>query len=270
MIRPRRIAPFLVAACVLAGCTGLFPTPTPTRTPFPTGTATPTTVWFPATNTPTSLPSITSIPTVDAHPGLGALIFADAFDKPELWNTSSSSHANASVARNRLILSINGSGPLSILSLRSEPALRDFYAEASINVALCRGKDQYGLIFRASPGQNFYRFSVNCQGQVRLDRGRAGSVSPLLDWITSGDVPAGAPAHVSLGVWAVGSEMRLFLNNHLQFTLRDPILHEGSLGFFAYADGSTPVNVSFSDLAVYSVFYLSPTPSPTPSRTPRP
>jgi hypothetical protein len=260
----------LLAVLLLGACTGLLPTPDPTLTPAPTGTSTPTTVWFPPTNTPTSQPSPTSMPTRDSNPGVGELIFADSFDQPELWSTSSSSYATASVDHGRLILSINGSGPLSILSLRSEPVLRDFYAEATIHVSLCRGQDQYGMVFRASPGNNFYRLSVNCDGQVRLGRGRTGSVSALVDWLPSGDAPRGAPADLKIGIWAVGSEMRFFLNDRLQFSFRDPILHEGTLGFYAYADGTTPVAVSFSDLAAYTVFYVSPTPSPFPTSTPRP
>jgi hypothetical protein len=278
MIHSRRTRPILiwtVAALMLGGCAGLFPTPAPTRTPLPTSTPTATTLWFPPTNTATSLPSTTPIPTVDSHPGLGDLLFADSFDRPELWNISDSLSASASVNRNRLTLSLNGPGPLSIRSLRSEPLVRDFYAEVSVDVALCRGPDQYGLVFRASPGENFYRYTISCQGQVRLERGRIGSVMPLMEWVTSGDAPMGSPARPRIGVWAVGSEMRLFIDGRLQFALRDPILHEGALGFFAYASGTTPVTISFSELAVHSVFYVSPTatlrlPSATASPSPLP
>jgi hypothetical protein len=174
------------------------------------------------------------------------------------------------VTRNRLILSISGQGPVSIASLRSQPTLGDFYAEATVKLSLCGDKDQFGMIFRAAPGDNYYRFTVSCDGQTRLERGLSGSNSPLLDWLSSGDAPISAPADVKLGVWAVGSEMRFFLNDHYQFSARDPVLHTGTLGFFAYASGATPITVSFSDLSVYSVTYKSPTPSLTPSQTPTP
>ena len=75
---------------------------------------------------------------------------------------------------------------------------------------------------------------------------------------------------MKIGIWVVGFEMRFLLNDHLQFSLRDPVLHIGTLGFFAYASGTTPVVVSFSDLEVYSVFYFSPTPTLTLTRTPTP
>jgi hypothetical protein len=48
------------------------------------------------------------------------------------------------------------------------------------------------------------------------------------------------------------------------------VLHAGTLGFYVYANGTTPITVSFSDLSVYSVAFIAPTPSLTPSRTPIP
>ena len=255
----------------LAGCRGLFPAPATTSTPVPaTTTPTATIVWFPPTNTSSPSPAQTILPTLDQRPGLGELLFGDSFDQPDLWSTSVSSLASASVTRDRLILSLSEQGPVSILSLRSQPVLGDFYAEVVAKLSLCGSQDQFGMIFRAAPGDNYYRFTVSCDGRVRIERIVSGSNTPLLDWLSSGDAPGAAPAEVKLGVWAVGSEMRFFLNDHYQFSVLDPVLHAGTLGFFAYANAAAPITVSFSDLSVYSVAYVSPTPSLTPSRTPTP
>jgi hypothetical protein len=160
--------------------------------------------------------------------------------------------------------------------MRNQPVLGDFYAQAVVDISLCSGKDQYGMIFRAAGDGNYYRLTANCSGQLRLERVRAGEIYPLLDWLSSGDAPTGAPAQVNVGVWAVGREMRVFLNDHYQFSMFDPVFSSGTLGFFIFASGQTPVTVSFSDLSVYSVFYVSPIPSLTPiitltpSRTPTP
>ncbi|MDP2994127.1 MAG: hypothetical protein Q8N46_03280 [Anaerolineales bacterium] len=255
----------------LTACSGLFPAPTLTPTPISaTETPTPTILWFPPTNTPAIFPTRTILSTPEQRPGLGELLFTDSFDQPDLWDTSVASWASATVTRNRLILSISGPGPVPIASLRSQPKLGDFYAEATVILNLCGGKDQFGMIFRAASSGNYYRFAVRCDGQARPERVLSGSNSPLLDWQSSGDAPIAAPAEVKLGVWTVGSEMRFFLNDHYQFTVRDPLLPAGTLGFFAYASGATPITASFSDLSVYSVAYVSPTPSLTPSSTPIP
>lgn len=259
----------LVALPGLTACGGILtPVPFTPSVPPATPTVTSTIVWFPPTDTPTALPTATPGAIVVQLAGVGGLVFADSFDQASLWSTATSSQASAVIQPGRLVLSITAPGPLSILSLRSEPALADFYAEATASLSLCQGSDQYGMLFRASPGGSFYRFALNCQGQVRLERGRPGALEPLQDWIASGDAPRGAPAQVRLGVWAVGTEMRFFLNGNYLFSVHDPYLRIGSLGFFATAGGSTPVSVAFSDLSAYSVSYTSPTPTPIPSRTP--
>jgi hypothetical protein len=173
------------------------------------------------------------------------------------------------VENNRLTLALTA-GPLSITSLRSEPLLGDFYAQVTVSVNLCQGNDQYGVLFRAAPGENHYRFVLACNGSLRLERVRSGAAEILQNWIPSGDAPTGAPTQVKIGVWASGDELRLFLNDHLQFSLRDPVFHAGTLGFFAFASGETPVMVLFSGLEVFSVAYISPTPTLQPSRTPTP
>ncbi len=264
----------LVLLAALLGLTacGAYPTPLPpTASPLPPSpTETPTIVWFPPTDTPTQLPTTTVTSTVVRPPGLGNVLFTDRFDQASLWNTAVSSQGSAVVQNGGLILTIPGSGPATILSLRSEPALNDFYAEAVIHLSLCQGKDMYGMLFRAASGGGYYRFEANCSSQVRLERNRAGLMEPLQDWLPTGDAPPGAPGQVRLGVWAVGSEMRFFLNDNFQFAAHDPTLRTGTLGFFVSASGPLPVSVTITDLTAYSVSYASPTPTPLPSRTPRP
>ena len=268
----------LLLVC-LSACGGLFPapTPSPTTTLVPaTLTASPTIVWFPPTDTPTFFPSPTIEPTLEQLPGLGSLLFADNFSQPDLWNLSTATWASAAINQTQLVLSINGQGPVSLLSLRSQPTVGDFYAEATATLSLCGAQDQYGMVFRAAPGGYDYRFVLSCDGAIRIARSNNGSATPLMNWIPTGDAPTGPPASVKLGVWAVGGELRFFLNGNYQFTFNDPVLHVGTLGFFVYVNDKTPITISFSDLAVYSVSYIPPTPSPvpsrslTPSRTPTP
>ena len=255
----------------LTACGGfLAPVPATTAPPTPLPTETPTIVWFPPTNTPTLLPTPTIGPTAAPLPGVGALLFADDFSQPAVWTTATSSAASAVVSGGRLVLSITGPGPLTLVSLRSKPAVADFSAVATVSLSLCQANDTYGMIFRAAPGDNYYRFTVSCSGQVRLERARGGSIEVLQDWLPTSDAPLGAPGQVRLGVWAVANEMRFLLNDNLQFTAHDPLLHVGTLGFFISASGTSPVTVTFSNLSVSSVTYVSPSSTPVPTSTPRP
>ena len=271
--RQKWVGKYLLLAAgglILAGCAGpvLAPTLTPTAPASPTPTA--TILWFPPTDTPTATSVLPATPTMDERPGMGDLLFSDSFDDPAFWNTASSAQASAILTNNRLVLSITQPGPLSITSRRDQPSLSDFYAEATANISLCSSKDQYGMLFRASTSADYYRFVLNCSGQERLERISGGVTYPLLDWLASNAAPVGAPAQIKLGVWAVGREMRLFLNDQYQFSMTDPIFSAGTIGFFAYANGKSPVTISFSDLSAYSISYILPTPSPAPSWTPIP
>jgi hypothetical protein len=266
---------FFILGCLflilMSACSGLAPTSTPASVEATaTDTLTPTIIWFPPTNTPTIFPTPTILPTQDQHPGIGDLLFTDTFGDAGLWSISRAANASAIVNLDRLVLTISGQGPVLLVSQRSQPSLGDFYAEVDVTLNLCGGKDQYGVDFRAAPGGNDYRFAVSCDGMTRVERSISGSISPLNEWLVTGDAPIGAPAELTLGVWAVGGEMRFFINSHYQFTVRDPVLHEGTIGFYVYATAMDPITASFSNLTVYSVSYASPTPSLTPSLTPVP
>ena len=243
---------------ILAGCSGPVPTPTLTPTAGINPTPTATIIWFPSTETPTTLPLQPATPTAENRPGVGDLLFSDSFNQPAFWSAGTSAQASAMLTNGRLVLSITEPGPLAIASLRDQPSAGDFYAEATANISLCSSKDQYGMLFRASGDGDYYRFVLNCNGQERLERVRGGVTYPLLGWLSSNDIPNGAPAQIKLGVWAVGREIRLFLNNTFQFSMTDPVFSSGGFGFFAYAAGKSPVTISFSDLSVYPVTFILP------------
>ncbi|MBN2388263.1 MAG: hypothetical protein JXB85_14695 [Anaerolineales bacterium] len=257
----------LFSLLLAAACT---PAPTPGLTPIETATPTEAVTWFPATHTPTPFPTQSLAPTYDPRPGLGEGILADDFSQPEAWTTTETLSTRAIVNRNRLTLAVTADRAMLLFSQRAEPLLQDFYAEINASLSLCRGRDQYGLLFRMMSYNDYYRFAVNCAGEVRLERIQGGNAVPLQNWVPSGDAPPGAPSEVRIGVWVSGQELRLFLNDHLQFSLYDPVFRSGALGVFISSTGTTPVTASFSDLRVYQVAYVSPTPTATPSRTPTP
>lgn len=243
------------------------PTPPPVDTVLPTET--PTIVWFPPTDTPTAAPTLAPTATPNELPGVTDVIFSDDFSDPSHWQISTSAQAASIIEGNRLILVVRAPGA-SIMSLRDEPLLRNFYAEATARTSLCGGTDDYGMVFRTASGVDYYRFALACDGTVRVDRVRSGQTSFMQPAVPSGDSPPGSPGEVRMSVWAVDNEFRFFLNGRYQFTAYDPLFKTGTLGFFARSNGENDVSVSFSDLVVSEVVYASPTPTPTASKTPKP
>ena len=249
--------PFFIA------CLPLNPT-VPTETPVPTDTPVPTQtiVWFPASMTPTLLAFPTYTETPEMSPGIGKETLSDDFSNASasLWDTATSNQGSAAISHNRLTLVVQPK--YYVASMRHELIVSDFYAEITARPSLCRGEDNYGLVVRGI-GSSFYRFVLACNGQVRAERISGGTRLSIYEPVQSGDAPA-APGEVRIGVWAVGGEMRLFLNGRYQFSVTEGTFPSGGLGVFVRSAGDTLTTVTFSDLNVYDVDYILPTKTPLP------
>lgn len=240
---------------LLAACNSSLP-PTPvatvTFTAMPSATATPTIVWFPPTATATIFPTPVVTPTQDLRPQLGELLLEDHFTNASAWMINQSASSSIALGNEALTLALDQPGGY-LFSLRNKPKLGDFYLEITAATSLCRGLDEYGLLLRVSPALEFYRYSLSCNGQVRLDRYYKGQASSPHPWSLSGEVPPGAPGITRLGVSARGKRLDFFINGVSQFSIQDPSLSEGGLGVFIRSAGDNAVTVSFSDLMVYSL-----------------
>lgn len=245
----------ILSLLTLGACTtATTPEPFFEATVTPTLTTTPTTtiVWFPPTSTPTRFPTPVITPTQDYRPNLGEIVLTDDFSSPDSWLLGKTSSGSAALGKNELTIAISEPGAYEY-SVRQTPVLGDFFAEITASPTLCRGQDEYGLLIRMTSPGDFYRFSLSCDGMVRLDRVVGGSASSPQPWTPSGSVPPGAPSSSRLAVWALGREMRFFVNNEYQFTVSDPLLPGGNLGVFARSAGDMDVTVSFTDLIVRDI-----------------
>jgi hypothetical protein len=244
-----------------AAVEALMATPTPppvTDTP----TLTPTIVWFPPSATPDLEAAATPRPpTPEMRPAVGSAILTDDFADPSAWNIATSDQAGAVVNNNRLILSAQSG--IYMLSLRNDLVAGDAYMEITARPDICRGDDSYGVLVRAN-AVAYYRFSLTCNGDAFAERISVGRRELLQSPLPSGDVPRGAPGEVRIGVWASGSELRLFLNGRYQFGVSNPAYPVGTVGVFVNSAGETPVVVSFSRLTLQDVTYTFPVATPRP------
>jgi hypothetical protein len=179
----------------------------------------------------------------------GAVMLQDDFSDPTLWNLGQTRATSIALSDHAITLALDQPGGY-LYTLRREPLLDNFQVEVIARTSLCRGEDEYGLLLRFTPSLEFYRFSLSCNGQARLDKYAQGRASSPFPWTPSGAVPPGAPASARLSAWLNGQEMRFYVNDELQFTVNDPALTAGSLGLFIRSAGDTAVTVSFTDLVV--------------------
>ena len=257
-----RILLIILLVWMLTGCAtvpddSILVDSTTTDTPVPS----PTIVWFPPSATPTIQVLTTQIPTPEQNPGIGAISLNDDFSVPDLWNPASSNEGSAIINDNHLILAVPPGS--SIFRVRADLILSNFYAELTASPSLCKGQDEYGLLVHAS-AIAYYRLVLMCNGTLRLDRVSPSTRQILQPAIPSSDVPTGAPGEVRMGVWAVGPNLRFFLNGRYQFSVNDKNYSSGTIGVFARSVADTPVAVAFSNLTIYDVNYSPPTRTPQP------
>ncbi len=239
----------ICCACTVAPVS--MPLPTDTQS-SPSPTVTPTIIWFPPTATPTPFPTPIVTPTVDMRPNIGKILFEDDFSNNKAWTLNQSPSGSVALGKNELTIAI-GETNAYLFSVREEPIFTDFYLEITTQPNLCRDLDEYGILFRVSPTIDYYRFSLSCNGQIRLDRVSKGQASSPQPWLLSGSVPPGAPSSSILGISAVGAEMTFFVNGQYQFSIHDPLLASGGVGVFARSTNKMAVTVNFSNLVIYEV-----------------
>jgi hypothetical protein len=193
-------------------------------------------------------------------PGIGTVTLTDDFSDQTLWDTAVSDQGSAAIAANRLSLAVQPG--VYLASMRHNLTVGNFYAEITAHPSLCRGEDNYGIIVR-SLGNSFYRFIISCDRLIRAERVSGGVKLQIQEPVPSGDAP-GAPGEVRIGIWAVGSDMRLFLNDRYQFGVIEKNFPSGGFGVFVRSAGITPVSVTFADFKMYKVNYVPPTRTPLP------
>ena len=242
---------FLCCACTVTPTTS----PSPllaTDIPTVAATITPTVVWFPPTETPTPNPTRVITPTEDLRPNTGDILFEDDFSTRTGWTLSHSQTGSVAYGKNELTIAI-GETNAYLFSVHEQPIFSDFYLEITAEPNLCNDLDEYGVLIRVTPKIDYYRFSLSCNGQIRLDRVIGGQASSPQPWMLSGAVPPGAPSSSRLGISAEGEEMSFFVNGQYQFSIHDPSLTSGGVGVFARSTNNTAVTVNFSDLVVYEI-----------------
>jgi hypothetical protein len=218
-------------------------------------------MWFPATATPTLGAFSTPLPTAEMNPGIGDVTLSDDFSDEKSWDTAVSNQGSAAIANNRLSLAVQPG--VYIVSMRHNLTVGDFYAEITARPSLCRGEDSYGFILRVIGKASFYRFTLNCNSEIYAERVSGGVKLQMQEPVPSGDAPR-PPGEVRIGIWAVGSEMRLFLNGRYQFSISDKQFPSGGFGVFTRSGGDELMSVTFSDFKVYEVNYALPTKTPLP------
>jgi len=243
------VLPIIILSACLSVST---PEPLPTATPIIIPSPSPTIEWFPSSPTPEQVPTIAVTPTQEFMSEIGEIIFQDEFLSSDKWTVPQTDRGQIKITNGEINIIINEPKSLLVGTLE-KPDLQDFYAEITANPVLCTGRDEYGFLFRVFSRNQYYRFALSCDGEVRMEKIKGEEVFVLYPWTRSASVPAGAPSVSKLEILALRDEIRVFINGDPQFTIVDQGWSLGSFGVFARSAGETAVTISFSDLIVREV-----------------
>lgn len=249
----------LAAPLLLAGCASTpAPAPTPSLPPAPLPSPfLPIPTLIP---TPSVTPAATATPAAVLQSGAGDLVFEASFDSDEGWVLGSDSGGGASLSNGSLVLAVSLPNA-SRFVLAPTPPLADFLVEAGLRASLCTTADEIGLLFRVSPAGDHYRFTLDCQGMVRMTRvvgkGAVLLAGPLA---APGAIPS-SPADNRLTLVGQGDTFSLQINDQPVLQVRDPLLPAGQLGFFVRSASQGQTTASLTSFRLWALPPAAQTPS---------
>lgn len=258
---PRR----LLAACavLLGGCASA-PAASPTATPEPPPSPT-ATFAFP-TLIPTS--TVTSVPSPTRSAGIavdaGAVLFQADFSAEEGWRLSSDADGGASLSGGALVVAVSRPNASRYVIVPVPPAA-DFLLEAGLRAGLCGPEDEIGILFRVSPQEDNYRFSLDCQAEVRLTRVLERGAAVLAGPAEAPSAIPGSPAVNQIAILARGEEFTFFVNGAEVLRSHDPHLTSGHFAFFVRSAGQGQTTAALTSLTVRA---LLPAVTSTPTLPP--
>lgn len=232
----------LLSGCVNSTLT-LYPTQadrSPTPTPTPTF-AIPT-IAASATITPRPAPSATP----DPQAGLGEVIHLDDFSENLGWDLGEDGTGATSIRQGRMIITLHESSGFRYALAPVQP-LDDFYLEVEVRPDLCQPDDEFGILFRLNAQFEYYRFSLNCSGQTRVNRSLQNGARALTPLANPAAVIAGPMVKNKLAVRASGDQFRIWINGIEILNLRDLSLQGGLVGLFVRTGRGNQATVTFDN-----------------------
>jgi len=258
-------APVQVTEAPTASPTPVPPTatPTPVVVDAPTAAVSPTPVPPTATQPPTPtmiiLPTATASPTATAvlatHPDeLGPPDMLDPMDIPgKHWYVwGSPGIVPITNVPGYLGLRVPKTGEVTYWIRSNYPALKDAYVQAIFKTGdVCRHKDRYGLVVRASEEYDEGIFVlISCDGMYKIFRWNGG-LKILQDWERTPAIHTGERQINRVGVWMEGPTLRLYVNGTQVAEVQEDHFTEGVFGLAVGADAKPNFTVYVDEVAYW-------------------
>jgi len=218
------------------------PAPSPTaQRPITPGPATPT-----PTRGPMPVPAALKV-------SKGALLFSDEFTNNSAgWDEDSGETSTRYFQDGRYHIVVNKVDYIAWSNPIQEYRFQDFVYEVDATPTGGPDDNAYGVLFRYVDTDNFYRFDISADGQLRAQKKVKGEYTALSAWTRSTAVKQGKQVN-KIGVTAIGDTFNFYVNSIYVGSVSDSSLPAGSIGLIAaaYAEGGPGVDIAFDNAKVW-------------------
>ncbi len=172
--------------------------------------------------------------------GLGSPDWVDTLNNASNWYLLDTDSTTFKVKDGALVMTAKNPGGMDEWGLSQRDAVSDFYMEVDFRTGnACTGMDRYGVLVRAPKPDRGYVFGFSCNGQYRLYKWDGSTYTGLQEWTPSPVIRTGGGQKNTLGIWAKGSQFKLYANGQLLGTVQDKAFDSGQFGLFI-ASSETP------------------------------
>ncbi len=183
----------------------------------------------------------------------GELIFSDSFSPGEggRWRIEEDEAAWSALMGDQLVIGVNNAQTVQYATLDGE-SFRDFVLEVNATLAEGNPANSYGVLFRITGPNQFYRFELTGAGLFTVERHDGeGAWTRLTDgWQEAAAINQGLGATNRLRVEAVGENLTFAVNGQEVAALTDTGYSQGSVALDAGTFGRPGVRAIFDDLIV--------------------
>lgn len=182
-----------------------------------------------------------------------AVLYEDTFAPATAgaWQLEGDDYGQSLLQEEQLVIEVNDANTVQYAAL-AEQSFTNFALEVDATLLAGSTDSTYGVLFRMTGPDQFYRFDITGNGLFVVERYDEGGDWTRLtdDWQESGLLQQGTNATNRLGVLAVGGNLNFYANGQLLLQLADGRYSGGAIALDAGTFGQPGLRVAFDNLVV--------------------
>jgi hypothetical protein len=186
---------------------------------------------------------------------LGDADWRDEFNSAANWTlltADDTQNTEWEVEDGQLIMTSFSPGGLDEWGVSNQPALTDFYLEATFTTGnTCSGLDRYGLLARAPDPNSGYVYGFSCDGRYRIYKWDGENYTAMREWTSASSIRQGPEQTNRVGFYAQGDAIRLYANGFLLEEMTDSTYEEGEFGLFSGSRNTEDLQIFVDEVAYW-------------------